>query len=509
MSAMPTAGPDARRPERDDPAFSVLVPLEDTRGEVAEHVRTWTHDQTLNRRRFQVVVASDGTDTEGEHALEEILSPHDALVRARGGNVVDLWNAAAARADGEWIVLTEAHCLGDPGCMAALSRAVERDPSLDAVSLDHGHHAENRAGVLCERWFRDLYAEWDRADWRHLNFVGVAVRRSTFEAVGGLDAELGLFCAPMFSARLHDRGARVGHVADATIVHVHNDTLRDHHGLSADYARGECLVRAAHDADYCERYFGYDGVWANRYGYRPEIARAIARDLVDALGRAAVRGRADVPWVARELARRLPATAAGTRPRTAAEAVAFRADELAAERLPLPAAVRYASFLRAQARAVRLTRLRWLRDHVPAPDAPTPRCGRWAVNELDDAALVGAHSLERGGGRTFRWTEPVALLRLEPPTGKHELVLETAGMRGPPQSYVTGAYAGGRRVSRNRLDGDETRLVVPLDGRGRWRGRAAGVTILSRPLDPRTLGAEDPRALGIPLFSVELRRRSS
>ena len=141
MSAMPAAGPDARRRERDDPAFSVLVPLEDTRGEVAEHVRTWTHDQTLNRRRFQVVVASDGTDTEGEHALEEILSPHDALVRARGGNVVDLWNAAAARADGEWIVLTEAHCLGDPGCLAALSRAVERDPSLVAMSLDHGHHA--------------------------------------------------------------------------------------------------------------------------------------------------------------------------------------------------------------------------------------------------------------------------------------------------------------------------------------------------------------------------------
>ena len=51
MSAMPAAGPDARRRERDDPAFSVLVPLEDTRGEVAEHVRTWTHDQTLNRRR--------------------------------------------------------------------------------------------------------------------------------------------------------------------------------------------------------------------------------------------------------------------------------------------------------------------------------------------------------------------------------------------------------------------------------------------------------------------------
>ena len=195
MSAMPAAGPDARRRERDDPAFSVLVPGMPGMSmmEGAEVPPGWTYNPSSWVQRAPSIalafigyfmarylasyqlghitdvwdpIFGDGTDTEGEHALEEILSPHDALVRARGGNVVDLWNAAAARADGEWIVLTEAHCLGDPGCMAALSRAVERDPSLDAVSLDHGHHAENRAGVLCERWFRDLYAEWDRADWR-------------------------------------------------------------------------------------------------------------------------------------------------------------------------------------------------------------------------------------------------------------------------------------------------------------------------------------------------------
>jgi hypothetical protein len=509
MSAAPAAAASARGREAADPSIAVLVPLEDARGDVAKHLRTWTHGQTLDRDRFQVVIASDGGDEDGDRALEALLAAQDALVRVPGATLVDLWNAAAARAEAEWIVLTEAHCLGAPDCLAALARAVARDPTLDAASLDHGHQSENRGGVLGERWFRELGAAWDRADWRYLNFVGVAVRRSLFDAVGGLDAEVGLFSAPRLSARLHERGARVGHVADATVVHVHNESLRDHHELSADYARGECRFRAAHDPVYCERYFGYDGVWANRLGYRPEVARAIARDLLDALGRAAVRRRADVPFLARELVRRLPASTAGARPRAAAEALLFRADELAAQRLPLPAEARYARFLRAQDRVVRVTRLRWLRDHVPAPDPPTPGCGGWAVSELDDAALVGAHALERDGRRTFRWTEPVALLRLVPPPGDHELVLDTAGMRGAPLSYVTGAYAGGRRVSRNRLDGDETRLVVPLAGDVGWRSRAAGVTILSRPLDPRTLGAEDPRALGLPLFSVELRRRVS
>src|SRR5690349_17373083 len=350
MSAAPAAGAAARSRERTHPAVAVLVPLEDTRGDVADHLRTWTHGQTLDRDRFQVVIASAGGDAEGERALEALLAPQDALVRAPGANIVALWNAAAARADAEWMVLTEAHCLGDPNCLSALLRAIDRDPELDAASLDHGHRAENRAGALCERWFRDLYATWDGADWRHLNFVGVAVRRSTFDAVGGLDTELGLFCAPQFSARLHARGARVGHVADATIVHIHNDSLREHHELSADYARGECRVRAAEDPSYCERYFGYDAVWGRRLGYRPELARSIARDLADALGRAAVRRSADASWVARELVRRLPASMAGSRPRAAAEDLLFRADEFAAERLPLPADVRYVRFLRAQER---------------------------------------------------------------------------------------------------------------------------------------------------------------
>src|SRR5712692_1796687 len=193
MSAAPAAGAAARGRESADPTIAVLVPLEDTRGDVAEHLRTWTHGQTLERDRFQVVIASDASDEEGDRALETLLAPQDALVRAAGANLVDLWNAAAARADAEWIVLTEAHCLGARDCLAALMRAVARDPTLDAVSLDHGHQSENHGGVLGERWFRDLNAAWDRADWRYLNFVGVAVRRSVFDAVGGLDAELGLF----------------------------------------------------------------------------------------------------------------------------------------------------------------------------------------------------------------------------------------------------------------------------------------------------------------------------
>jgi hypothetical protein len=488
------------------PEVSVLVPLEDLRGDAAEYLQTWTSAQALARERYQVVLAGDGSDPEGERRLEALLAPQDALVRAPGANLIDLWNAAASRADAPSLLFTEAHCLADRGCLDAVVRAVEADPDLDAASLDHGHHARTASAELGARWFDELHAVWDRDHWRHLNFVGAVVRRDAFNAAGGLDPTLGVFAIPALAARLHERGARVGHVDEATVAHVHNDSLADHHALSADWVVGECRVRSVGPSAYCERYFGHDGIWANRLAYRPEIARALARDVADAVARAAVRRREDVPWLTRELARRLPACVGGARPGAAAEGLRVRVNEIAAERLPLPADARYARYLQGQEAAVRRARLGWVRDHVTTPPAPAPARGRWAVDELDDTVLVGAHALERDAARAYRWTEPVTLLRVAAPEGEHELVLDTGGLRGRPQDYVTGAYVGGRRVSRDRLRGDATRLVVPLPRHGARPRSGGGITILSRPLDPRMLGAEDPRPLGMPLFSVEVRR---
>jgi len=136
MSAAPAAGAAARGRESADPTIAVLVPLEDTRGDVAEHLRTWTHGQTLERDRFQVVIASDARNEEGDRAVETLLASQDALVRVRGANLVDLWNAAAARADAEWIVLTEAHCLGARDCLAALMRAVARYADIANIGFE-------------------------------------------------------------------------------------------------------------------------------------------------------------------------------------------------------------------------------------------------------------------------------------------------------------------------------------------------------------------------------------
>ncbi len=142
-----------------DIQFSVLVPLEDTRGDVIEHLRTWTREQTLfPRERFQLVLATDGNDPAGERELRKILEPQDALAHADTGHVVGLWRKAAESATAPWLILTEAHCQADPQCLAATSEAIAVEPDLDAAMFTHGHITRAVPGELTARWFRHMYA---------------------------------------------------------------------------------------------------------------------------------------------------------------------------------------------------------------------------------------------------------------------------------------------------------------------------------------------------------------
>ena len=74
--------------------LAVVIPLEDPRGDIADHLRTWTHRQDLDRDRYQVVVAGDGEHPEFERGVEELLSPQDVMVRIPGALTMGLYAAA-------------------------------------------------------------------------------------------------------------------------------------------------------------------------------------------------------------------------------------------------------------------------------------------------------------------------------------------------------------------------------------------------------------------------------
>ena len=64
------------------PEVAVVIPLEDPRGDVIQHLRTWSQDQTLPRERFQLVLSADGRHPEFERRVAAELATW-RQVRAR------------------------------------------------------------------------------------------------------------------------------------------------------------------------------------------------------------------------------------------------------------------------------------------------------------------------------------------------------------------------------------------------------------------------------------------
>lgn len=491
------------------PLLSVVVPMEDDRGELAENLSTWTRNQTLDRDRFQVVVVSPG-DPEGEEIVRSILAPHDAIVRADSDDIIDHWNTGAREAAGAWLFPTEAHCLGEPGCLEEVLKAIEGAPEAEVITVEHGHVADSKVERLGADWFDEVYEQWNAPDaWTRLNLVGFAIRRETYFGEGGLEPRYGMFSAPMLSARLFDRSAPTVHAGDAVVMHKQNHHIREHHDFSADFARGECEARDDVDARFGARYFGHGETWTNRLRYRPEVARPLAGTLALATARAAVKRHPDAGWLARETVRALPAAVAGVAPYLALRSAIFRVEEQLAIRLPERVTRRRRGYTAALKHVVRLGELRWVRNRVGAPDAPTIAAGRSTPADLGPQALVGAHGLEQVDGEALRWTWPVATFRIAPPPGDAKLILDTGGLRGAPIEAVRAVYVGGKRLTPNQLGGDSSRLEIPLPAGMRDRIAKRGVVVLARPFRPAEVGSPDERTLGLPLRSVEVTASAS
>lgn len=486
------------------PELSVLIPLEDPRGDGAKHLRTWSAEQSLDRERYQLVLASGGDDEAAESRARAELAPHDALDRAPGQSLIGLWNAAAARADADWLLLTENHCEADPACLAAVARAIaERGDDHEAFTLEHGHITATATGDLNARWFDEVYEDWARpGQWTRLNLVGFVIRRDAFEGAGGLEPDYGLFSAPFLSARLDDQGARVGHVPEARVLHVHPDEIHEHHEHSADFAWGECEARRREGRDFFERYFGAAPGWVDQAPYQPRLARQELRALCSCAARAAIRGRRDLPWLFRELLGRVPGALTGPRLRELGLRLDFSVSEYVAAKLPAPPDVRWRAFLRAQDRVLGLTQSRWVSQRGGGASPRPGVAGEQTVETLAHDALMGVHALERHDRGAFRWTEPVATLRLARPGGPSRLRLATNGLRGTPHEHVRAVYLDGHKLPATGIASDGAALVVDLPA-GR-PGETSTLTLLSRPLEPRRLGSSDTRRLGLPVFGVAL-----
>jgi hypothetical protein len=474
---------------------AILVPLEDPRGNIVENLETWLRDQGLPRDRYQLVVSGNGEHPDFERGVAAILAPHDVFAPAPEASLIDLYAAAAKAARAPLLLFTEAHVRADPGCVAAIADAFSADPKLVAASLNFRQRAQSPIDAMIGRWIDEVVDGWDSAGWIRFNATANVVRADALERAGGLDTRLNLWAFPYLSAVLHDQGERVIRLDDVRVDHLLEDSMGETFWASDHWARGECLMRAE-DPEFCERYFGSGGLWERRLAYRPEIARSMLAAL-----RSAIRHHPrDAGWLSRELVARLPARVAGAGPRGTWERATAACHKAVAGTNRLPEKVRRRSFVSGVNRTAAAAQLSQSAEANGLP-APAP-AGSIGAERLE-GVLIGSHGLEEHGGRRFRWSEPVALIRIAP-TGDAVLRLRTAGLRGHPLDYLQGVYVDGEELPAELVSGDSETLEVQLPERLAEAVTDSGIVLICRPLIPSREGSSDSRRLGVPVMEIDL-----
>lgn len=116
----------------DAPVFSVVIPLYDWRDRPLECIRTWTHNQSFARHRYEVVVVGNGVNPALEKQVAELLPPQDRLLHVDVPNEIELYNQGAKAARGGLLVFTENHCMATGDCLERLAGWFDAQPGKPA-----------------------------------------------------------------------------------------------------------------------------------------------------------------------------------------------------------------------------------------------------------------------------------------------------------------------------------------------------------------------------------------
>ena len=478
--------------------LTVVYPVFDIRGEIADHVRLWTGEQDFDRAKYRVLVVG-GTETEfDETSLQKVLQKQDGILRIPGaGRDADYWNAGALKARTQWLLFVEAHGLPERDSLSALAAWISANPAGTACNFRINNLEGGRVGDLMGRWFREMHANWaDSSTWPRFHRTAFAIRRDVFEQAGPFVPKYGQFAPPLLSARLHQYGHAIGLIPASRVNHEDSPDMPTHHADTGDYVRGEMDARAEIDPVFFERYFGPSPAQAS--DIRP--AR-YARSILGALAAAALQRPGKARDLLGQAGRLLPTAFVSLRLRARLLAGLIRFDQFSTTYLPLPDHTRAKRFGIAHDRVVRAEQMLWVaRNSIPALKVG-PGKQQWPIEAIGEHAISGLHALEDHSQGMFRWSHPAFLLRLAP-TVMGMLTLETKNLRGDLNLSDVMIVAGGKVLLPGQIERDGTGNIsfnIPAPS---GPGADIDVVVIASALCEPAGDNRPGRRLGLPLFSL-------
>ncbi len=510
------------RPSRADSSgrcrICVISPVPDHRGHLLDCLDSWVHQKGIGADQYQIIFVADGKEPGLEEELRGRLRPQDRLLQLASDNETKLYDLAIRETECEWVLLTEPHCIAEPFCLQQLLKYLD-DTGLDGACLRSipGNDA-NRFARQEHRAYREGFQFWSlEGDWRKVILRGLAMRRKDYIEVGGFECEFGRFAEWALAAALHKHGTRLGYASGSAVIHYDNDNFGDLFPPVYDFARGECAYRDHHAQEYCDRYFGCPPEWQMRSGFDRKGAKDSFRLAWKYFWRKARRGQLrnlqSATALLGTMIRHVPTVLFGPRYQ-AGLAYAKMMFARSLVRLPTFSEERlYRRFQRLYLAMVHYARIDYLTSQSnpatvsnSAAAKPVSAINTYEPGTMCAGDLVGFHVAETWKGKGFRWSEPVAQIRLAEPPGDLEITLQTHAVREIARGAQPELYWNGRRIDKSRKSMGTDCIIVRVD---RADCKAYGIQrlgIACHPLKRKEVSPNETRNLGLPVFQVRVKR---
>jgi predicted dehydrogenase len=474
------------------PRYSVLIPLTEDRGHAEECLSGWWRQESFPAANYELLLLNDGTRDELAVRFAPRLRQQDRILRVEGAVRPKLYDLGARAARGEFLVLTESHCVPEPDFLRELERFLRRYDYDGAcgrsIPVCHNNFARADAAAF-ETGYQQFLAE---DDWRKVNIHAFALRRECYRRVGGFQPRYELFAEMVLAADLRDAGVRLGYAAGAAVRHHYCMSLRELIEFVDTFIRGELAYRLDHGLP--ER-IGFSHLTLCERPVESEAAlRACLRAEWERLRTDAPRGDLSALGEIVTLCRRLSRVGRMGRWRAAARLGLAVLRCWLTQGRPQRLQQEYVRLFYAAAHYA------WTRHAETVDLAPGPRPSlQWSIAQFPGEWLIGFHPVEEGEGRMFRWSHPVAGIDLPLSAGEYDITIDCGGIRPWPASLRWSL--DGREIPSHAIEYETEvcRLRVRIEPVQRASRRTLGLVCL--PWD-----VSDPRRLGLPVFEITCRR---
>ncbi len=492
-------------------SLSVVLPWCEDRGEDTKHLQKWTEGQKLPRENYQLVVGYSAEDSDALTLIQSVLAPGDLAIASPCGEALSQWQEAILAAEGDWVFVTELHCLPDSETLAQICK-VASETELDAFVVKTGHINKSDVAWMEEQTFHEIEPELTNPDqWNLLRLRGFAIRRDWVHKLGGFKTEYDLFAEIVMSLELDRMGAKVGTAFNATVYHVNQFSMPLHRDDIIRFVFGEMKYR--HDFPE-ENWLQYLDIPLDTIGHW-QLIPARSRRLLKETWKTALATNSEA--FQEELVGRLPhlffsslfghlavyLKLLSTHLRWEAQFAVMRGRTMERYSVYRNQTISHVALCRLK-EYFRLRSLSHTFEQRIESDGQFECKDFYSNNDKQPLPLewLGFSGLETHNGKTFRWGTSPCGWRVALAPGTWNFEIETGGLRSLDDLKHAVAYWNGRQVKVVPIDDQrlEVRSCVQVDS-----SPPTGELILHLPT-LKNLAAEELRELALPVYSLKWKR---